>query len=82
MATQSIFYKLDIQGIVYLVDPMTSIAYTYDVADPTPIGTILWTDITKQPKITLYDNWQEIQRNKQDKKVIVPTIVPTVTPCL
>ena len=51
------FYKMDIQGIVYLVDPATSIAYTYDLEDPTPIGTLQWTSATTPPRIALYDDW-------------------------
>lgn len=54
------FYKLDIQGIVYLVDPTTSKAYTYDLSNPTEIGTILWTDSKKEPKIDLLPNWSSI----------------------
>jgi hypothetical protein len=51
------FYKMDIQGIVYLVDPVTAIAHTYDLTDPTPVGTIQWTDVTAAPRITLYPDW-------------------------
>ena len=51
------FYKMDVQGIVYLVDPATTIAYTYDLTDPTPVGTIHWTDISTPPRIVLYDDW-------------------------
>ena len=50
-------YKMDIQGIVYLVDPATSVAYTYDLADPTPIGTLQWTSATATPRIALYADW-------------------------
>ena len=51
------FYKLDIQGIVYLVDPATSRAYTYDLEDPTEIGTVSWTDPKADPTITLRPDW-------------------------
>ena len=51
------FYKMDIQGIVYLVDPATSVAYTYDLTDPTPIGTLQWTSATTPPRIALYTDW-------------------------
>ena len=51
------FYKMDIQGIVYLVDPATAIAHTYDLDDPTPIGVVTWTDISSPPRIALYDDW-------------------------
>lgn len=55
--TASTFYKMDIQGIVYLVDPATSVAYTYDLIDPTPIGTLQWASSTTPPRITLYPDW-------------------------
>ncbi len=53
------FYKLDIGGIVYLVDPVTTTAYTYDLADPTPVGTIHWTDPTAAPQLKYDADWQE-----------------------
>jgi hypothetical protein len=56
MSTRT-FYKMDIQGIVYLVDPATAIAHTYDLEDPTPIGVVTWTDMTCPPRIALYDDW-------------------------
>lgn len=52
----STFYKMDIQGIVYLVDPATAIAYTYDMSDPTPIGQVLWSSPTTLPRISLFDD--------------------------
>jgi hypothetical protein len=45
------FYKLDIQGIVYLVDPATATAYTYDLANPERIGQVIWTDLGTPPRI-------------------------------
>lgn len=51
------FYKMDIQGIVYLVDPNTTVAHTYDLADPTPVGTVTWTDLSTGPTLTLYPDW-------------------------
>jgi hypothetical protein len=65
-AASTTFYKLDIQGIVYLVDPATSTAHTYDLEAPTPIGTVHWTDPAKPPQITLYDDWQTILAAKRD----------------
>jgi hypothetical protein len=56
-ATNRTFYKMDVQGIVYLVDPVTTIAHTYDLADPTPVGTVQWTDVNVNPRITLYPDW-------------------------
>ena len=54
------FYKLDIQGIVYLVDPATAKAYTYDLAEPTEIGKVVWTDMKSNPTIELLPTWKEI----------------------
>ena len=58
------FYKLDIQGIVYLVDPITSIAHTYDLSSPTEIGKIIWSDVKKAPQIELFQNWASILQAK------------------
>lgn len=65
MTTPATFYKLDIQGIVYLVDPATSIAHTYDLEAPTAVGTVNWTDPAAPPRLALYDNWQEILTAKR-----------------
>lgn len=54
------FYKLDIQGIVYLVDPVTSTAYTYDLVEPTEIGKVIWTDMKAEPRIELRADWQAV----------------------
>lgn len=54
------FYKLDIQGIVYLVDPATATAYTYDLADPTEIGKIVWSDPKAPARIELRAGWEAI----------------------
>jgi hypothetical protein len=51
------FYKLDVQGIVYLIDPATATAYTYDLADPTPIGKIIWSNPSDAPRIELFADW-------------------------
>ena len=69
------FYKLDIQGIVYLVDPTTSNAYTYDLSSPTMIGKILWTDPKAAPTIELLPTWQEILQTKLDS-VVLPATSP------
>jgi hypothetical protein len=61
------FYKLNIRGIVYLVDPATSKAYTYDLSDPTEIGQVLWTDSKQDPQIELLSDWQAILKTKLDK---------------
>jgi hypothetical protein len=60
------FYKLDIQGIVYLVDPTTSKAYTYDLSNPTEIGKIIWTDPRQPPKIDLLEDWKSIMTAKSE----------------
>jgi hypothetical protein len=60
------YYKLDIQGIVYLVDPNTAKAYTYDLKSPTEIGTVVWTDPKAAPKITLLPNLEQILTTKRD----------------
>ena len=57
---EKVFYKLDIQGIVYLVDPATAKAYTYDVKSPTEIGTVVWTESKAAPIISLLSTWKEI----------------------
>jgi hypothetical protein len=62
--SERVFYKLEIQGIVYLVDPKTTLAYLYDNADPTLIGKVIWTDNKASPQIELLPDWQEIQARK------------------
>lgn len=52
------FYKLDIGGIVYLVDPATAIAYTYDLEAPTEIGRVLWTDPKAPPRLERAAHWE------------------------
>jgi hypothetical protein len=58
------YYKLDVQGIVYLVDPTTSLAYTYDLENPTEIGKIVWTDLKEAPEINLREDWKEALASK------------------
>ena len=60
------YYKLLMNGIVYLVDPHTAIAYTYDVTSPLAIGTVEWLNPDEQPVLTLYPNWRELQAAKVD----------------
>ncbi len=62
------YYKLSIGGIVYLVDPITSTAYTYDMKKPTAIGTVIWSDPKSEPRINLYDNWQQIMAEKMTQQ--------------
>lgn len=44
-------YKLNVQGIVFLVDPITAIAYRYDTTEP--VGHIVWTDVTTEPRLII-----------------------------
>jgi hypothetical protein len=44
-------YKLNVQGIVVLVDPITAIAYRYDTTEP--VGHIVWTDLAAEPRLIL-----------------------------
>jgi hypothetical protein len=74
-ASARTFYKMDIQGIVYLVDPATAIAHTYDLDDPTPIGVVAWTDMTCPPRIALYDDWTA----RLDAKLKATTATATAT---
>jgi hypothetical protein len=54
------FYKLDVRGIVYLIDPTTSDAYTYNLSDPVKIGKIVWTNTQEKPHINLVTDWSDI----------------------
>lgn len=65
------FYKLDIQGIVYLVDPNTAKAYTYDLKAPTEIGKVIWKDAKAPPTIELLPDWKAILTSKIDSAVAV-----------
>lgn len=44
-------YKLKVQGIVFLVDPITTIAYRYDTTEP--VGRIEWSVMTDEPRLIL-----------------------------
>ena len=65
-AMATTLYKLDIQGIVYLVDPATSDAYLYDLTNPTKIGHVIWANPKEKPTMELLPNWQEILKQKCD----------------
>jgi hypothetical protein len=68
------FYKLDIGGIVYLVDPATAIAYTYDLTAPTEIGRVVWTDPKASPRLERAANWESILAAKLAASALtVPT---------
>jgi hypothetical protein len=65
-------YKLDIHGIVYLVDPATLDAYLYDLTNPTKIGHVIWENPKDKPSLTLLPNWQDILKQKCDSGNIHP----------
>ncbi len=67
------YYKLEIGGIVYLVDPATSLAYTYDLTAPTQIGTVSWTDPKAPPRLILRDDWVTVMA----AKLAAPTVAAT-----
>lgn len=70
------FYKLDIQGIVYLVDPATQLAYTYDLSHPTEIGKVVWTNISDAPRLELREDWREVLTAKMTgDPVSAPAVV-------
>ena len=54
------YYKLDIGGIVYLVDTATATAYTYDLTDPVEIGKVIWTDPKAAPQLQFRDDWNSV----------------------
>ena len=58
-------YKLEISGIVYLVDPATTLAYTYDPIHPTEIGRVIWSNPQVSPKIELKEGWAAILEAKK-----------------
>jgi hypothetical protein len=64
---EHVFYKLDVQGIVYLIDPATSKAYTYDLEHPTEIGKIVWADPKDTPTIELLVDWKSILEAKKSE---------------
>jgi hypothetical protein len=59
-----VFYKLDIRGIVYLVDTVTTLAYTYELSNPTEVGKVIWTDSSKPPTIEFLPNIADIMAKK------------------
>jgi hypothetical protein len=56
------FLKLEIQGIVYLVDPKTARAYTFDLDAPMHMGTIVW--VGEQPGIEFRPDYQLAMEQK------------------
>ena len=64
------YYKIDIQGIVYLVDPTSLKAYTYDLSNPTEIGNIIWPDPKSAPKIIFVKHWESVLRAKLESSPV------------
>jgi len=62
-----ILYKVVVKGIVYLVDPATSVAYTYDLAIPTELGKIVWTSPNDEPTIDFIDDYMVVLQHKLDQ---------------
>ena len=65
MSTTSL-YKFEINGIVYLIDPKTATAYTYDIETPIPIGNIIRTP-SGQIDIQYREDWHTVQQDKLDR---------------
>jgi hypothetical protein len=70
------FYKMDIQGIVYLVDPTKGTAYTYDIKNPLAIGKVIWENSATAPRIELFTNWLDLLTAKRQN---VTKRSPTIT---
>ena len=74
-------YKLNIQGIVYLIDPATSKAYTYDLSNPIEIGKVIWTDLKEEPRMDLLPSWKTILEHKLEAPALgEPPIGTNATP--
>lgn len=58
------FYKLDIQGIVYLVNPVNGYVYTYEFPIPTHIGSLVWNDPKAEPRVRFREDWQAVMAAK------------------
>ncbi len=69
------YYKLDVQGIVYLIDPQTADAYTYDLSHPVKIGKISWLSTKADPTLQLQEDWQTVLHEKKqaDQKCDTPS---------
>lgn len=62
--TPRTFYKMEVSGIVYLIDPATAMAYTYDLSAPTHIGHVQWVDPKTPPQLTLRPDWASVMTAK------------------
>ena len=68
-STTPTYYKLDVQGIVYLVNPTNSIAYTYDLSKPVEIGKVVWKDPGSPPRMEFRPDWRDIMTAKKAENV-------------
>ena len=73
MTAPTTYYKLDVQGIVYLVNPANSIAYTYNISNPVEIGKVIWSDPTSPPRMEFLPTWQTIM---DTEKVSGLSVIP------
>jgi len=73
------FYKMDVQGIVYLVDPTKSMAYTYDLKNPLAIGKVIWENSATAPRIELFTNWLELLTAKRQNMTAGAVAVAVAT---
>jgi len=69
MYMDEVFYKLEIHGIVYLVNTKTMTAHLYDVTSPTEIGKVIWDSIQEKPSIAFHSNWKQILQQKFDNAI-------------
>jgi hypothetical protein len=76
MSAPATLYKMDINGIVYLIDPATTNAYTYDTVDPTLIGRVIAGAAPGTFDIELVADWEAVLRHKIDRTAVTTT--PTV----
>ena len=73
------FYKMDVQGIVYLVDPTKGMAYTYDLKNPLAIGKVIWENSATAPRIELFTNWLELLTAKRQNMTAGAVAVAVAT---
>lgn len=73
MTSAPTYYKLDVQGIVYLVNPTNSLAYTYDLSNPVEIGKVVWTEPSSPPRMEFRADWRDIMAAKKAENVSILT---------
>lgn len=62
MSAERTFCKMEIGGIVYLVEPATLYVYTYDKESPTRIGDLAYEG--GKARVELLDDWRDIMASK------------------